>query len=280
MQTEATSTLAEGTVGAAAPHLSQGEQVMRILRGESAAPEQPAGVPDSAEPAAAPREREPVTIKAIAEKFGVEPADLYRELKLSIGDGEELSLEDVKARHKDIAKLDAERISVVRQRGELEADRIAQQRELAKLRAATPAERVDPSMAQAYERYAAENRSREHEALLRAIPEWADKGVITADRKAMQDYLRDTGGWPAESIDHIEDHRLFRTLRQAVQDRKELLALKAEKAAAGQPKPKVGVAPRGGSSQTPGQKLGVLKAAVTKGTLTQTAAVDRILQGR
>lgn len=278
-QTEATSTLAEGTAGAAAPHLSQGEQVERILRGGSAPSEQQPGTADPAEPEA-PRERAPLNLKAIAEQSGVELADLYRELKISVGDGQEVSLEDVKGRYKDTTQLEEDRKSVVKLRGELEADRIAQQRELAKLKAVTPAERADPQMAQVYEQYKADYISRERESMLRAIPEWAEPAVVVAERKQLQDYLATHGGWPADTVDQIDDHRLFVTLRQAVQDRKELGALKAEKAKAEQPREKIGIAPRRGGDSNHRQQVGGLKTAVAKGQMTATEAVNRLLKGR
>lgn len=239
------------------------EQLDDILREAASPPEEPA----ETQPPDAPLPAEKWDIKTVAEKLGTDPAQLYNALTVSLGD-EELTVGQLKDRLKPQKDFEVSQQQLVRERGELEADRLAARREIAALQSGDR---------EAYERGRSEYLSREREALLRAIPEWADAAVVTADRKRIGDLVREFG-FPETVLDQVEDHRLFRLLRAYERDRAELTTLRAEKAKASQPKPKVAVQPRSGAPPTEAQRFGRIKAAVTKGQMTKGAAIDAILR--
>ena len=262
------------TLETAAPHRSLEEDVADILR-EASAP--PAAAPET-EHQAEQKPPEKVTVKAVAERLGVDPSEVYATLKVALADGEELSISELKDRVKPQAEIETLKQNLTKARGEWEADQIRQTRELQAILNAIPQQAVSPQLLELHQSQRAERLSREREALLRAIPEWADTGVITAERKQLSDYLAETG-WPEGTVDQIEDHRLFVTLRAAAKDRAELKKLRADKAKADQPKPKVGVKPQPGKPATEAQRFGQMKAAVTRGQMGKVEAVAKILSG-
>ena len=260
--------LMESAVEIPEPNIAQGAEVEAILR-DAFSPKPEETLEPSKEPAAPPPP-EKWDLASVAEKLQVKPEKLY-ELKFKTVDGSETSLSEIK----DSLKSHAE---VTKARAELEADRIAAQRELSKLYASIPKEQVRPELTQAFEAYQADQRSREREALLRTIPEWSDTGVVTAERKQIQDYIEQFG-FPRDAIEYVEDHRLFRLTRQAMKDQQELKVLKAKAAEAEKPKAKVASAPTAGRP-TEAQKFGQLKAAVTSRRVSPEAAVEQILRGQ
>lgn len=247
----------------AQPHRPLGEEVDDILREAFSPPEQSAEKqePEKSDPP------ETWDIKTAAERLGVEPAELYNRLKVSLGD-EELTVGQLKDRVKPQKDFEADRERLVKDRGELEADRIAARREIAALQSGNR---------EAYEAGRNEFLSREREALLRKVPEWADAGVVTADRAKIAELVK-AFDFPPNTLDYVEDHRLFVLLRSYARDRAELQQLREAKAKAERPTPKVAVAPKGGQPPTAAQQFGRLKAAVTKGQVSRGAAIEAILR--
>lgn len=266
-----TQTLEEGTTAGAEPFTtSVGDQVSKILEeGWNPRPKDEPGKapPDSAEQPG----KAPLDWKAIAERLQVDQSELYS-LKVKTGDGQDVSIEDLKAGHKAQAEIDRLRGEVTKARGELEADRIRNQREIGEWLQTLKPEHRSPELQALMEKQKGEYLSREREAMLRTIPEWADTAVLAADRKAMLDTLSEYGATEAD-LENVTDHRLLRIFRDFTQ-------LKQKAKAAETPPPvKVAVAPKKAQGQTEAQKLGHLKAAVTNRQMTQGEAVERILRG-
>lgn len=258
------------------PAMSLRDKALEILSGKDSAP--PADPPEKeapAEPIAAEKPapekaaEKPATLKDLAERLKVDPAELYG-VKLKVSDDTELTLGELKDQWKPAKEL-------VRQRGEFEADRLRQDRELSNLLAAIPKEAITPQAVQAFEAYRTERRSRETEALLRAIPEWADQTVLQTDKAKLTSYL-EADNWPAGTVDLIEDHRLFRTLKRGMDAANRVKELEAKLAKLEQPKPKMASAPHG-SKPTREQEFGRLKAAVTKGQISRGDAARQLLKG-
>jgi len=251
---------------------SFGAKADAILR-EAASPveEQPETVAPEA-----PKPAEKWDLKSVAERLQIDPTKLYQDIRVKAGDGE-LSISELADRYKAQTELDEIKATLTKARGDFEADQVRQARELDEILNVLPREALRPELVQAYQRQKAEYLSREREALLRAIPEWADTGVVTAERKQLTDYLA-SFGWPEGAIDRVEDHRLFVTLRAGMRDRAELAALKAEAAKAAKPKPKAAVQPKAGQPQTDAQRFGQLKAQVTKGQVSRSDAINRLLK--
>lgn len=250
-------------------------EVQKLLEAELSPPAETQDEPAEADPPE-PKRAEKLDLKSVAERLGVDPGELYGALKVKLADGEELSVGDLKDRLKPQAEIEALKANLTKARGEFEADQIRQQRELNAILSAIPHQSVNPQLFELHQSQRAERLSREREALLRAIPEWADTGVITAERKQLGDYLSEYG-YPEGTLDQVEDHRLFVILRAAAKDRAELQKLRAEKAKAEQPKPKIAVRPQPAKPQTEGQRFGTIKGAVTSGRLSPVAAVEKLL---
>ena len=270
----------EGSQGMASDPPVRGDaitEVQRILEAELSPPAETQADPAEADPPE-PQRAEKLDIKSVAERLGVDPGELYGALKVKLADGEELSVGDLKDRLKPQAEIETLKQNLTKARGEWEASKIRQSRELQAILSAIPQQAVSPQLLELHQSQRAERLSREREALLRAIPEWADTGVITAERKQLSDYLAETG-WPEGTVDAIEDHRLFVTLRAAAQDRAELQKLRAEKAKAEQPRPKVAAKPQPARPQTEGQRFGQIKGSVASGRMSPVSAVEKLLSG-
>ena len=253
------------TVEIPAEHRPLEDQVNDILR-EAVAP--PPEAQETEPPPATPEPAEKLGIKAVAERLGIDPGELYNALTVNLGD-EELTVGQLKDRVKPLKELEADRAALLQQRGELEADRMAARREIAALQSGDRA---------AYERGRSEYLSREREAMLRAIPEWADPAIVTADRKRIGDLVKEFG-FPEGVLDLVEDHRLFKLLKGYERDRAELQQFRKAKAEAEKPKPKVAARPVQASPRTDAQRFGQIKAAVTKGQISREAAVASLLKG-
>ncbi len=176
-------------------------EVQRILESELSPPAETQADPAEADPPE-PQRAEKLDIKSVAERLGVDPGELYGALKVKLADGEELSVGDLKDRLKPQAEIETLKQNLTKARGEWEASKIRQSRELQAILSAIPQQAVSPQLLELHQSQRAERLSREREALLRAIPEWADTGVITAERKQLSDYLAETG-WPEGTVDSI-----------------------------------------------------------------------------
>lgn len=265
---EMTATLSESAVETPPAHVSKTDQVAELLRGTQAPP-----VPSpETDPAPESLPAEKLDLKTVAERLQVEPAKLYQDLMVPIADGEELSVSELKDRYRSAKELDRLREEHTRARGEYEADRLRSERELQAILAAIPRESISPALAEEWQKQQREYLGREREALLRAIPDWTDAAVLTADRGEIEGYLKEYGFSRAD-LDNVTDHRLLRLLRDAAKGR-------AKAKAEDKPPPaKVAVAPRKLGAGSEAQRFGQLKAAVTKGQMTRTEAVARILKG-
>jgi hypothetical protein len=265
-----TASLADSAVETPKAHTSVGEQVAKILQ-DGAAP--PAGTPETGDSADQTQVETPET-DALAETLKAQP-DKFYSFKVKLPDDQgEVTIGELKDSFKATAALEKDRAAYLEARGNYEADRLRDQRELQALLGALPREVFTPQVIAMAQAAIAENASRTREAELRALPEWADSAIKAADRTAMAGWLKRFDLTPAD-LDGVADPRWQKALRAAARmadaDRKRV---EAEK-----PKPKVAVAPRPGRGQTESQQFGRLKTAVTKGQLSQTAAVDRILRG-
>src|SRR5574343_278199 len=81
------------------------DQAAQILAEASAPPkDQPEEIPESAEP---PNEN--WDLKSVAERLGTDPAKLYENLKVSIADGEELTVSALKDAYRPAAELEKAR---------------------------------------------------------------------------------------------------------------------------------------------------------------------------
>lgn len=251
----------------AAPHLSKTDQIAQLLRGEG---ESPVEVPPETEPST-PTPAEKLDLKSVAERLGVDPAALY-ELEVTTGDGETLKLGALKDGYQAVKGLEKSREELAKERGTWQAEQIRTERELGDLLSALPRESITPELQQTVERITRERVSRETEALYRKVPEWSDANIRSADVRLMIDHLKPYG-FTEGDLNAVLDHRLLAYFRDQAKLGAKLAKAKPEPAA-----PRVGQAPRR-ANETPAQEFGRLKAAVTKGQMSKTDAIGRLLRG-
>ena len=261
------SDLAAATVEAPAQLNSIEEQAAAILREASSPPKQ---VPEAG-PSEEPKPAEALDLKTAAERLGVDPETLYG-LKVAIAEGQEATLGELKDQWKDKASLEAERSAELKKRADWEADRIRAEREFQQVLEAQFGQGPPEQRQQALKQYQDFVKSREREALLRAVPEWVDPRIEQAERAEIFAVMK-AEGFIEDEWNSTVDHRALKLLRRLVkaEARVKELTPKAE--------PKVAVKPKPGAGLSEAQRFGQLKAQVTKGVLRPEEAATRLLQG-
>ena len=165
------------------------------------------------------------TLKALAEKLGVEPSDLYK-VKIGLSDGEQMTLGQMKDRVQALTDLDTEKQQLTKQQIDYENQRLKERAEvtalLSKVQHAITPEMVEQTRAERDQLIA-----RERQALLEAVPEWRDAETYTRDRTALVEFVADYGVSEAE-FSNITDHRLVKVLRDAHKLKQSLSSANAE----------------------------------------------------
>lgn len=249
-------------------HRSKEQQVADILAGQSAPDEE---APETEPAADAPAAETPLTLAALAEKLGTDAAKLY-DLEIPLADGATLKLGELKDAHKAAKALEADRSKVNEERAQSQADRIRDERQLNELLASISPDAISPELHQAWQRQQSEQLSREHEALLRRMPEWSDRTVVQRDMAAMVEVGKSYGLSETE-LGTIRDHRVLALLR----DHAKLKAATSKAPAA--PAPKAGIRPRVSQAPSKAQEVGRIKAAVASRQISPVTGVERILKG-
>ena len=157
-------------------------------------PQLPAAAADPAE-----RQSEPLTVKALAEKLEVRPQDIYQDLMIDVGAGEQLSLSQIKDQGAKLHK--AEKIL-----SDAETHRTGVENELLRREHAASTVPLTPDQqAQADQNWQAFVQV-ENGRAMNVISAWADPVVQRADLEDMAVMLTGYGKHPAE-IARFADHR-------------------------------------------------------------------------
>jgi hypothetical protein len=212
-------------------------------------------------------------LKALAEKLGATPEALYEQLKVSMADGQEMSLGALKDAYKPAAELEKARAGLL---DEMTSNRKAvldTQQEFSALLQMFDPSTLNPDVLRSVNQMAEKQRQQQIEGTLKAIPEWKDPIARAADwvdiRRVGKEY-----GFSDVELKLIEqgygDHRLVAMARALG---------KQPRAETAKPAPKVAVAPKGGKPQTDAQRHGHLKTAVKSGRMSPFTAVDQLLKG-
>jgi len=190
-------------------------------------PEKAAEGTDEAEKAEKPADDEPEnkTIKALAEKLGVDAADLYK-VKIPMSNGESMSLGQLKDAVQSGLDVDSQKQELTQQQIEFENRRLKERAEvtalLNKVKHAITPEMVEQTRAERDQHLATERK-----ALLDAIPEWKDAETYTKDRAALVEFVNEYGVSEAE-FSNTADHRLVKLVRDAYRLKQALSSANAE----------------------------------------------------
>ena len=187
---------------------------------------EPVPEPAPDDPEAPETEPAPKSIKALAEKLGVETSELY-DIKLSMPDGTELSLGALKDQYQDIQTLTTEREALDERRIAFDTEISAKTSELEALAQVVDPSRITAEEKQAYNTFVEQQLARESKLLLQTTPEWADPIQREADLKLMLEHAGKFGMSEGE-LRSIKSHTVIRMIRDA--------ALKGQRVAKTPPK--------------------------------------------
>ncbi len=163
---------------------------------------------------AAGEDAKPVTLKDIAEELGVSAKDLYNELLIPMGQGQEpITLGEFKDRVKDLAHIDEVMTNTLEREKRFYKEQAAARKEMTELMTVLPREAYTPELLQASQRVARETAIREGAALLERIPEWQDGNVMSAEQSKIRETLAEYG-YRSYEADTIIDHRVWAILRE------------------------------------------------------------------
>ena len=185
--------------------------------GVAAEADQPEGdTPDDEQPEGdAGDEDKPVTFKELAESMGVEPKELYG-VEFPLGNGESVTLGDMKDAYKAHQTLVAEREDYEAKKLQSEQEMMVANRQLQQLMTlGVKSGTVTQELLETANAVHQETMRRENALLTRAIPEWQDPQVRSADWQAMVDHVEGYGKSEAW-LKSIGDHVSLKILHDAV----------------------------------------------------------------
>ena len=239
-------------------------------------PEKEAEGTEEADKAEKPADDEPEnkTIKALAEKLGVDAADLYK-VKIPMSNGEVMSLGQLKDAVQSGLDVDSRTQELTQKQIEYENQRLKERAEvtalLSKVQHAITPEMVEQTRAERDQLIA-----RERQALLEAVPEWRDAETYTRDRTALVEFVGEYGVSEAE-FSNVTDHRLVKLLRDAHKLKQALSSANAEAK-------KLRSVPKGAAVSKPAKSVSSLdslikQAKASKHMDQKIAAADALIGG-
>ncbi len=167
------------------------------------------------------------TIKALAEKLGVKPAELYKTV-VSIGDDKTATLGELKDSYQDAAKLDKSRNELDERRVAFDTEVAAKTQEMAAAVGVIGVDNLNPGQQQAVYDWMAAVKQRESALMLKTTPEWSDPLVVESDKKHMLEAFSKFGISEAD-MQMVTDHKWMRAIRYyALRDAKAADALKGK----------------------------------------------------
>jgi len=181
------------------------DEIERLMGSESDAPDV-AGDPQTDDVT-------PASLKALAEKLGVEPADLYALTIPLGGDGETMTLGQLKDMAKEAGDLNVARMQLDEQ---VEAQRVATRRDredLENLVSMIPREMLTQAMIERARSAGEEYKTEQGRLLNELVPEWRDTASYTADRGEILEHVK-KHGWTEDDLNGVYDARLLAYFRR------------------------------------------------------------------
>jgi len=208
-----------------------------------------------------------MSVKDLAEKLGVEASDLYNGLRVDLGDGQSMSLSEMKHRAQDLARVDVLRQQSLDNQQSVENELLQKRQALQ-----NHMQQMGYQPTEADQQAAAEQTKayldQQQRMALDAIPDWADKAARQLDEKAIT-ALKTEYGFSAAEQPLIIDYRLVKLFRDHHKLRSEVRAVGTKK------KPtKRNQAP--GTHTQMGNKVTQIKSQISAGKVTADAAIDAL----
>lgn len=212
------------------------EQITNLLTGKDPTPargsdtpakdESPGVVADPVEPASEDAGASKLTPKALAEKLGIKPDDLFRDFVIPVDDGDPLTLEEFKDAGKDLRGVKQAQSDLAEKQVKFENDAMLQRQQLQSAIGKIPANLLTDDLIREVQTEHNDHVESERRALLAVRPDLADSGKWTGVRDLLIGHLKPYG-FHAVEIDSIIDHRLAKYVIDNAEREKRLEELKA-----------------------------------------------------
>lgn len=235
------------------------DQLSEVLRGESR--------PEEREEAAT-QENQPMSLDSLAEKLGVEVAELYS-MQIGMPDGgEAMTLSDLKDLATERQRDVAERLEWEGEKSK-ERNRLQNERsEMQKVLSLIPSQFRSPELLSQARDAIDKERQIEAARLVDRVPEWRDPKAFAADMETITPHIGEFG-FSKEELRSVYDHRLLAYIRHNALREKRLSEVLAE---ARERRERKGSARTGGAKPT---QKGVTPALTSKAA--KVGAVTQLL---
>lgn len=173
------------------------------------------GEDDSGKPGESRHKGKPSDLAAVAERLGVQVADLYAVKVPASGGREPLTIGQIKDRFAEFESLEADRLQFSESRIQQERDLEQARAEIRELLSAIPGEHLKKEVLQRVAQRVAERNTAARAKVVEVIPEWRDENLRTTETKEL-DKLMEGYGFPAGFASGIHDARLLKFMRDAM----------------------------------------------------------------
>lgn len=184
--------------------------------------------------AESPKNAKPVKFNDLAEATGLELDDLYK-LELNVGDGETITVEELKALKGEQDDLTVRQLEIEEDHATKSADLRKAQNELAEIVAALPEGSVNAKTLEKVRERQAARVEIEQRKMLESIPSWSDADARAGDLAGMAQHL-ESFGFPPDHLSNVIDHRLMVFVRESYK-REQRIRKALERVRAGAPNP-------------------------------------------
>lgn len=151
-----------------------------------------------------------LTPQALAEQLGVSTKKLYEQLQVTTGDGETLSLGQLKDRVQDQETATREIVQREQSLQERESAVLQNQQQLQAVLSDLEG-KLSPEVVQQMQRRQQQTQVRERQLMLEAMPELRDPDFLSQFRENVAETLGSYGFQPGELV--INDHRVLKVLK-------------------------------------------------------------------
>jgi hypothetical protein len=183
-----------------------------------------------------------LTPTTLAERLGIKPADLFRDLKIPVDGGDAMTLEEFKDAGKDLRGVKQAQSDLAEQRVKFENDTMTQRQQLQAAIGKIPPNLLTDDLIREVQGEHDHHVETERRALLAVRPDLGDSGKWGTTRDLLIAHLKPYG-FHAIEVDSIIDHRLAKYVIDNAEREARLVELKASvdlddpKLAGSKPKP-------------------------------------------
>lgn len=166
----------------------------------------------AAEEGKAPEESSITTLNGLAEKLGVNVADLYGLDVGMKGDGKTVTLGQLKDLMAEKVDYDAQRLVFEENRTKQENELLRAKQELQSIVSSLPANAINPEVQAKIRAQLDTHQQQERLRALEVIPSWSDEATESNDRNGIAEHLAEYG-FDGSELDRVIDHRLVKYMR-------------------------------------------------------------------